>query len=176
MKTGATKPSFPLRESVGAMVRMTHQAFAQDLQHHLANHDIPVGMWFYLRALWEEDGVTQRELSRRVGATEPTTALQLAKMEARGYIERRRDAVDRRNSHVHLTRRGRSLQTKLLSYAVTVNATALAGLTPKEVSQLQALLAHLRRNLEQRSRARATNAAPAAPVVRRRAALTRTFK
>ena len=157
MKSGAKKPGLPFRESVGAMVRMTHLAFAQDLQNHLAAYDIPVGMWFYLRALWEEDGVTQRVLSRRVGATEPTTALQLTKMEARGYIERRRCDSDRRNSHVHLTRRGRALQNKLLPYAVQVNATALAGLQPQEVTLLQTLLAQLRANLEQREHDRVTS-------------------
>ncbi len=154
MKTGAKKHSLPFSESVGAMVRMTHLAFAQDLQNHLAGHDIPVGMWFYLRALWEEDGLTQRVLSDRVGATEATTAQQLAKMEARGYIERRRSQVDRRNSHVHLTRSGRALENKLLPYAVTVNANALSGFAPKDVQQLQSLLARLRANLEQRQQAR----------------------
>ena len=37
MKSGTKKSGFPLSESVGAMVRMTHQAFAQDLQNHLAS-------------------------------------------------------------------------------------------------------------------------------------------
>lgn len=155
MKTGVKKLGFPLRESVGAMVRMTHLAFAQDLQNHLAKHDIPVGMWFYLRTLWEEDGLTQRVLSERVGATEATTAQQLAKMEARGHIERRRSQVDRRYTHVHLTRSGRALQTKLLSYAVTVNANALAGFTLADTALLQELLARLRANLAQRQQARA---------------------
>lgn len=150
MKRGTPRSDFPLSESTGAMVRMTHLAFAQDLQNHLANFDIPVGMWFYLRALWEEDGITQRELSKRVCATEPTTALQLVKMEERGYIERRRSEIDRRNSHVHLTARGRALQAKLLPYAVMVNASATAGLTAKEVAQLHSLLAKLRENLEAR--------------------------
>jgi uncharacterized protein with von Willebrand factor type A (vWA) domain len=57
-----------------------------------------------------------------------------------------------------LTRRGRALQTKLLPYAVTVNSTALAGFTPKEVAQLQGLLAKLRANLAQRQRSRAGQA------------------
>ncbi len=170
MKSGTKKSGFPLSESVGAMVRMTHQAFAQDLQHHLASFKIPVGMWFYLRALWEEDGITQRELSRRVGATEPTTALQLTKMEARGYLERRRSEADRRNSHVHLTRSGRALQTKLLPYARLVNQTALTGLSAPEVAQLQRLLGHLRANLGQRQQSRSTKTERTERLVRARRA------
>lgn len=173
MKSPVRKRGFPLHESVGAMVRMTHLAFAQDLQNHLAAHGIPVGMWFYLRALWEEDGLTQRALSQRVGATEATTAQQLIKMEARGYVTRRRSDTDRRNSHVHLTRSGRALQDRLLSYAVTVNANALAGFSATEVRQLRAYLARLRGNLAARHEARAAAEAPSATPPRTRPAATR---
>lgn len=154
MKTAVRKRGLPLSESVGAMVRMTHQAFAQDLQNHLADHDIPVGMWFYLRALWEEDGLTQRALSQRVGATEATTAQQLTRMEARGYVTRKRSDTDRRNSHVHLTRSGRALQGRLLSYAATVNANALSGFSAADVRQLREYLARMRENLAARQQAR----------------------
>ena len=145
---------FPLSASVGALLRMTHLAYVQDLQNHLAAHDIPFGMWFYLRALWEEDGITQRELSRRVGATEPTTAQQLANMERSGLVERKRPDADRRQSRVHLTRAGRALKKRLLPYAVDVNANALAGLSATEIAQLRDLLGRIRTNLERRQQAR----------------------
>ena len=145
---------YPLTASVGAVLRMTHLAYAQDLQNYLATHEIPFGMWFYLRALWEEDGITQRELSRRVGATEPTTAQQLNNMERSGLVERRRSETDRRQSHVHLTRAGRALKKRLLPYAVEVNATALEGLSAKEISLLCDLLGRMRANLERRQQAR----------------------
>ena len=37
-------------------------------------------MWYFLRGLWEEDGLTQRELSDRVGSMEPTTQTALRSM------------------------------------------------------------------------------------------------
>jgi DNA-binding MarR family transcriptional regulator len=154
MKHARDLPHFPLDASVGALLRMTHQAYAQDLQNYLASHELPVGMWFYLRALWEEDGLTQRELSARVGATEPTTAQQLAKMERQGYVERRRSTEDRRSVRVALTGAGRALRRRLLPYAIEVNATALDGFSGAEIAQLKRLLARIRANLERRQRAR----------------------
>ena len=145
---------FPLEVSIGAAIRMTHLAYAQDLQNYLASHEIAVGMWFYLRALWEEDGLTQKELSRRVRATEPTTAQQLVNMEKQGYVARRRSIKDKRTSHVFLTAAGRALQERLLPYAIEVNATALEGVSKPEVRQLRELLARIRANLEKRQRAR----------------------
>ena len=165
---------YPLAASVGAAIRFTHRAFAQDLQAHLAEHHVNVGMWFFLRTLWEEDGLTQRELSRRVGAMEPTTVQQLRKMEDLGLIVRRRSTADRRKVHVHLTRAARALRRQLLPYAVDVNAAALAGLKVHEIEALQATLAKIRNNLQQRQSAREKppdTAASAARAARRQARL-----
>ncbi|MBI2802348.1 MAG: MarR family transcriptional regulator [Gammaproteobacteria bacterium] len=140
----------PLAASLGAAIRFTHRAFAVDLQSHLAAHDIPVGMWYFLRALWEEDGLTQRELSRRVGIMEPTTLQQLRSMEAKGLIERRRSIIDRRKIHVHLTRAGKALKPRLLPYALEVNAAAVTGFSPSELGLLRRLLARVQQNLARR--------------------------
>ncbi len=144
---------------MGAAIRLTHLAYAQDLQNYLVNHEISVGMWFYLRALWEEDGLTQKELSRRVGSTEPTTAQQLVNMEKQGYIARRRSTQDKRSSHVHLTAAGRKLRERLLPYAVEVNTTALDGISKSEIRQLREILNRIRENLTRRQRAREETAA-----------------
>lgn len=142
---------FPLEESIGALIRFTHRAFAEDLQAHLLKHRVNVGMWYFLRALWEEDGLTQRELSRLIGVTEPTALQQLRKMEADGLIERRPSQRDRRKVHIFLTREGRSLRRKLMPYAMEVNAAALEGLDPHEVRQLHETLRKVRDNLQRRN-------------------------
>ncbi len=148
----------PLADSIGAAVRFTHRAFADDLQARLAAHEVNVGMWYFLRALWESDGITQRELSRVVGVSEPTTVQQLKKMQTGGLIERRPSASDRRKVHVYLTPRGRALRRRLLPYAIEVNAAALEGVSPGEISALRATLAKIRANLARRERARLTPA------------------
>src|SRR6266567_3130334 len=99
----ALEIDYPLSFSIGAAIRLTHRHFAQVLQERLAPYDIPIGMWFFFRALWEEDGLTQRQLSQRVGSMEQTTVEQLKNMERQGYIARRRSIDDRRKIHVHLT-------------------------------------------------------------------------
>ena len=139
--------NYPLAFSVGAGIRLTHRHFAQVLQERLAPYDIPVGMWFFFRALWEEDGLTQRELSQRVGSMEQTTVEQLKNMERRGYIERRRSVDDRRKIHVHLTDRGMALKRQLLHVAKEVNHVALEGLSDGEIGFLRLVLERIRGNL-----------------------------
>jgi DNA-binding MarR family transcriptional regulator len=143
----AREIDYPLAFSIGAAIRLTHRQFAQDLQERLAPHDIPVGMWFFFRALWEEDGLTQRQLSQRVGSMEQTTVEQLKNMERRGYIQRRRSLDDRRKIHVHLTESGRALKNQLLPFAREVNEVALEGLSDGEIGFLRLVLDRIRGNL-----------------------------
>jgi DNA-binding MarR family transcriptional regulator len=138
----------PLRHSIGMDLRQTHRAFVQDLQDRLEAVGIPIGMWYFLRILWEEDGLSQRELSQRVGAMEPTTVEQLRNMEKRGLIERRRSPDDRRKMEVCLTEAGRQLKRQLIPCGVAVNEAALAGLDGAEIETFRRVLDRMRRNLE----------------------------
>lgn len=142
---------YPLEESIGALIRLTHRAFAEDLQAHLSEHAVSVGMWYFLRTLWEEDGLTQRELSRRVGVSEPTTLQQLRNMEADGLILRRPSNVDRRKVHIYLTARGNRLRKTLLPYAKEVNEAGLSGLSKAEINALRGTLNKIRSNLATRA-------------------------
>ena len=63
---------------------------------NLAEHGVSHGHWSFLRVLWEEDGLSQRELSTRVGMMEPTTVIALRGMEKAGLVRRSRSSADRR--------------------------------------------------------------------------------
>lgn len=146
----AAKPAFvkyPPESSVGYLLRDTHRAFSRILQASIAPWGVTMGMWYFLRALWDEDGLTQRELSRRVGMMEPTTVSALNHMERRGLIERRRNEKDRRKVNVFLTRQGKALEKKLLPYAVDVNRIALKSITPEEAEVLRGLFRRMKDSL-----------------------------
>lgn len=139
---------FRPEESVGFLVRDTHRAFSKVLGTAIADAGVTVGMWFFLRSLWEEDGLTQRELSRRIGMTEPTTVSAIDTMEKRGFVTRRVDRADRRRRLIYLTESGRALKRALLPLAYDVNVAAVGSLTEDEVATLRALLSRLKANLE----------------------------
>jgi DNA-binding MarR family transcriptional regulator len=144
----AGQVEYRLGDSVAYQLRNTYKSFVQNLQPVLDQHNISIGMWYYLRALWEEDGLTQRQISERVGLVAPTTVEQLKNMEKRGLLERRRSVEDRRKIHVFLTAEGKVLKEKLISYAPVFNAVALEGLTPGEIGFLRLVLARMQQNLE----------------------------
>jgi len=137
----------PFADSVGYQIRATHRALQRFLQFKIEPHGIPLGMWYFLRALWHEDGLTQRELSDRVGTMEPTTLSAILIMEKKGLVRRVRNQDDRRKWHIHLTPKGRALKTRLLPLAREVVDTAVQNLSRGEVTQLLKGLAEVQKSL-----------------------------
>src|SRR5258708_22775551 len=74
----------PPGASVGYLVRETHRAFSRSLQARLVPAGANIGMWFFPRAPWEEDGISQRALTHRVRLMKPTTVAALRNLEQRG--------------------------------------------------------------------------------------------
>ena len=140
----------PFAESVGYQIRTTHRLLQRFLQAKIEPHGITLGMWYFLRALWHEDGLTQRELSNRVGTMEPTTLSAIMIMDKKGLVRRVRNADDRRKWHIHLTPKGRALKAKLLPLAREVVDTAVQNLSRGDVTQLLNGLAEVQKSLHAR--------------------------
>ena len=138
--------------SLGYQVRATHRLMQRYLQSLIEPHGVTLGMWYFLRVLWREDGLTQRQLSRRVGTMEPTALNAIGAMERQGFVTRVRSKVDRRRQHVHLTAKGLSLKAQLEPLAITVVRNASAGLSQREIASLLDLLKLVQANVLQELR------------------------
>ena len=136
------------RESVGFVVREVWRLFARCLQPRIAREGVTIGMWFALRMLWDEDGVTQRELGERVGINGPTMVMAINSMERAGLVKRVHNRADRRKINVFLTDRGRKMKGKLWPMAAEVLDLSVRGLSHKQVQSLTKMLARIRANLE----------------------------
>src|ERR1700729_4499140 len=86
----------PPHLSSGYLVRDAHRAFQRLLERRIAPFGVTRGQWYFLRVLWITDGLSQRELSARVGMMEPTTVIALRSMVRAGLIQRVRGQDDRR--------------------------------------------------------------------------------
>ncbi len=131
------------------LVKHAIRALDRALQLRLAEHEVAIGHWVFLRALWEGDGLTQRQLSREAGVMEPTTFAALKAMEARGYVVRRQLADNRRNVHVFLTAKGRAMEQVLVPLALECNVIAVRGVPAGDVTTTRRTLLAMLRNLAQ---------------------------
>jgi MarR family transcriptional regulator, organic hydroperoxide resistance regulator len=146
---------YSAEQSVGHQVRWAHRALQRELEEQIRPFGITLGMWYFLRALWEEDGLSQRELSDRVGTTEPTTVTALHAMEKRGLVLRVQNSEDRRKSNIFLTQPALELRDLLLPHARKVNETATVGITRGDIEALKRILGKIRGNLAAAAESRA---------------------
>ena len=139
---------FPLAQSSGFLVRDANRAFQRLLEKRIAPYRIARGQWYFLRVLWSEDGLSQRELSARVGTMEPTTVIALRSMEKSGLIRRVRSDEDKRRAHVSLTAKAKRLRAELLALARDITDAAEDGVTRDELATFQRVIAHMTANLD----------------------------
>lgn len=136
-----------LEASIGYQARLTHRALARELERLTLPHGISSSQWPLMRVLWNEEGLTQRELSRRVAVREPTIASALHKMEKNGLIRRLTREDDRRNRRVFLAAKGRRLKETLWPCVAIINAIALAGLSADEITAARRILLVMNKSL-----------------------------
>jgi len=139
---------YPPIESAGYLVRDAHRAFQKLLEKRIAAHGITRGQWYFLRVLWIEDGLSQRELSGRVGMMEPTTVIALRSMEKAGLIRRTRSAEDKRVTNVWLTAKAKRLRAQMLLLARDINEIAGQGISREEFDIFRRIITRMTESLD----------------------------
>lgn len=129
-------------------MRDAHRAFQALLERRIAPARVSRGQWYFMRVLWIEDGLSQRELSARVGMMEPTTVIALRSMEKAGFVRRVRGRDDKRVTRVWLTPKGRALAARLLPVARKIVAQAEAGIPARERELFRRVIARMTQNLD----------------------------
>ena len=144
----ATDVEFPAWESAGHLVRDAHRAFQRLLEQRIAPYGVTRGQWYFLRALWTEDGLSQRELSQRVGMMEPTTVIALQSMERAGLVRRERSTSDKRRAQVWLTPKAKKLKNRLLPVARHITMQSRVGVSQREFGVFRDVIAQMTANLD----------------------------
>ncbi len=118
------------------------------LEEYLSKQHLHVGQEMLLKYLWNQDGLSQKEIGELMEIQSATVTRMVIRMERAGFVERRTDPDDQRVSRVYLTERGRSLQpVRSLQRAVEQGWMAIEQQILADFSLEERLL--LRRFLEQ---------------------------
>lgn len=96
--------------------------------------------------LWERDGLTVKALGEQLFLDSGTITPLLKRLEARGFVERRRDQADERQVRIVLTPEGRALKSKAL--AIPLQVASASGLDRDGADALRAELHRLRERLD----------------------------
>lgn len=140
---------YPMRHSLSALVHDVARLRRKLLDGALR----PIGLtraqrWMLIQlSQFGEGGVSQAELAETMRVGPVSLGEKLALLEALGYVERRRNAVDRRQNIVQLTNTGYQALHHSTELTGAFNAQALAGLKGEELLMAERVLATIHANL-----------------------------
>lgn len=132
--------TFQKDRSAGYLANQMARLFAKGLQQRIRPLGLAPAQFMTLLALWDEDGLTQRELVNRLDVEQATMANTLTRMERDGLIERRTLPEDGRSQSIHLTKRAVELRAPATAAARAQNEAALAEFSEEERKQFVALM------------------------------------
>lgn len=137
----------PAETALGYQLRLTDEQLRAKLKDRIAPLGVRLAQWNYLRALWDEDGISQQELSVRASRLGPNTATALNILERNGLVRRERSRTDRRVVNVFLTAKARAKQDAMIRAALDVMGGATAGVSRAEIATLLKTLRKIQKNL-----------------------------
>jgi len=97
-----------------------------------------------LEALWEDDGLTAGDLSKRLVLDNATLSGVLDRLADADWISKETDAEDKRAIRIHLSNKAREYQEDLFQAREHVNETILQSFSQEEKLLLKRLLKDLR--------------------------------
>jgi MarR family transcriptional regulator, organic hydroperoxide resistance regulator len=142
-----TDDYFDPEDTVGFLLWDANRAMNREFSDRIAQHGVTLGLWPFLRALWETEGLTQRELSEKVRMKGPTTVAALNKLEDKGLVRRQSNKNDARKINVFLSPEGRKIYRKVIPEVETVNRQVLSELTDKEQMAFKDMIRRMRNSV-----------------------------
>ena len=104
--------------------------------------------YLVLLALWEEDGITAKELGAKLKLGTGTLTPMVARMEANGWLQKQRSTEDERKVHIYL--QPKAYEQKPLITAKTLEAIKACNLTFEEYEEAMEVLQRLNAKLKGR--------------------------
>jgi len=119
--------TFNRMESATYLAGQLARAFSRALQMKASQLGFSAGHFPILIELWNQDGLTQRQLLDRIDIEQATMANTLSRMERDGLIERKPHPKDKRAQLVFLTARARDLKEEALAAAMEADEALFDG-------------------------------------------------
>jgi DNA-binding MarR family transcriptional regulator len=150
MKRAAREAANELADSLDFLIRDTRLRLYKFIESRIAGQGVPLRLWFPLRAVYRNEGITQRELGRMLGYGDAHAGVIVGVMQRHRLVDRRLSRLDRRRINLYLTPAGKKMAQATLRQLRAVNTRITAGFTAAEAETLQRLLRRAHENLEAR--------------------------
>jgi MarR family transcriptional regulator for hemolysin len=134
--------------NTSTLLKKANRLLVKKANELLKPHGITHAYTYFLMELYQQDGLTQSEMHKRIGIEQPTAVRTLDRMERDGLILREQNPTDRRALFIKLTDKGKRYKETILDCAKELNAFALRGFTDNDKALFKQLIKRLNSNLD----------------------------
>lgn len=134
---------------LGRLIKIIHNTFETELNNQLKKYDltkVQCDVLIYLDRNKEKE-VSQRDIEKFFGISNPTVSGILGRLEQKGLIQRMVSSKDARFKYIEQTEKARQLHQKLKSNLENMEQKLRADLTDEEITTLQYLLEKILYNI-----------------------------
>lgn len=126
----------------------TARAFHRYIHAELHKMGLHRGQGRLMFKLWEEDGLTQKELAAKLNITPATLTRMVQNLETNGFITRRTDAKDQRVTRIHVSEKGKQLKAGLEVSRMNTEQLIFGSFSPEEGRIFEELLLRVQSELK----------------------------
>ncbi len=106
------------------------------INHDLKPYGIGSGQYIFLIKIYQNPGISQKELSALVKIDKATTAKALKKLEEQGYIYRAIDKEDKRYNKLYVTEKGEGFTPKLMEILGNITDSLSVGISDEQYKDI----------------------------------------
>lgn len=132
--------SFNFLQAPGHLIRRSHQISVGIFMEETTGFDVTPVQFAILNALIETPGADQITLAGRVALDAATSGSAIGRLEAKGWVRREADQLDKRRKLLWITPEGAQLAQQMKQAVNRVQTRIMSPLNATEREQLMSLL------------------------------------
>jgi len=140
--------NFQLDDSLGFILSKVNTKLKNELFQRFKENNVTPEQWAVLNCLWEQEGVTPKELSDLTFKDKPNTNRILEKLIMKGLVVRKSHPEDKRAFQIFLTDSGWALREQLIPKAKELLNIATTGIEEHKVTELKNMLNQIYDNIK----------------------------
>jgi DNA-binding MarR family transcriptional regulator len=135
---------YDIEKSIGFLLSKCYLRAGAVLREEIEKYDLTPPQFALLAFLWQQDGLTQVELSEKCQIDRSTVGGLIDRLERNGLLERRQHPQDRRAYRIYLTEQGKAMESPLTACAERSLQRITSGLNKDEIKELRRMLEIIR--------------------------------
>ncbi|WP_461615493.1 MarR family winged helix-turn-helix transcriptional regulator [Clostridium sp. Marseille-QA1073] len=125
-----------MRELFGKYITVLNRYQQILINHKLKEYELGSGQYFFLINIYQNEGISQKDLTSLVKTDKATTAKALIKLEKHGYIYRITDNEDKRYNKLYLTQKGSEFMPTLMNILYNITESFMDGIDSQRCNEM----------------------------------------